>query len=411
MTEVKYLDIPSLRDVIVELVRAGCAPERLEVIAARAVFRALRLEGIDFRTAIILKEEMLSAGGDAALPAGLPEDAAAKVDALLFGTLEDYRRFLGALSSYENMRSLGSKIKKALMNVEGSKPPPPLVCGRGKLEFGEKTYIMGILNITPDSFYDGGKNFNLGAALREAEAMINAGVDIIDIGGESTRPSAETVSLDEELRRVIPVIENIRRKNQKVLISIDTCKSAVAEKALDSGADIVNDISALRFDNKMASLIAGRKVPVCLMHMQGTPRDMQRDPHYERDVCFEIIDFLAERVEYAASEGIPEGNIVIDPGIGFGKTVEHNLIILNWLNEFRVLGRPILIGSSRKSFIGKVLDLEPTERLEGSLSSAVVAAARGADIVRVHDYAETIRGLRLADAIIRKKRMARGVHL
>jgi dihydropteroate synthase len=260
------------------------------------------------------------------------------------------------------------------------------------------TVVMGIVNVTPDSFYDGGKRFDTGRAADDAIEMIDLGAEILDIGGESTRPGAQPVSLEEEIRRVLPVIRELR-KRCSVPISIDTYKGAVARVALDEGADIVNDISALRFDPAMAALVAHEGVPLILMHMQGVPRTMQREPHYE-DVVREVRDFLAERVCAAKQAGIAPEKIIIDPGIGFGKTLAHNLALLKNLQSFNSLGQPLLIGVSRKAFIGKILSAAgPEERLEGSLAAAVAAALSGANILRVHDVSETVRALRVIDAI------------
>jgi dihydropteroate synthase len=260
------------------------------------------------------------------------------------------------------------------------------------------TVVMGIVNVTPDSFYDGGKRFDSAKAAADAFEMINSGAEILDIGGESTRPGAQPVSLDEELRRVLPVLRELR-KSSSVPISIDTYKEAVARAALDAGADIVNDISALRFDPGMAALVASEGVPVILMHMQGVPRTMQQEPHY-RDVVGEVQDFLVERVRSANQAGIDTERLIIDPGIGFGKTLAHNLALLKNLDSFKLLGQPLLVGVSRKAFIGKILNAAaPQERLEGSLAAAVAAALSGANIMRVHDVGETRRALRVADAI------------
>jgi dihydropteroate synthase len=257
---------------------------------------------------------------------------------------------------------------------------------------------MGIINVTPDSFYDGGKRFDSARAAADGFDMIASGAEILDIGGESTRPGAQPVSLDEELRRVLPVIRELR-KVSRVPISVDTYKEAVARAALDVGADIVNDISALRFDPGMAELVAGEGVPIILMHMQGEPRTMQREPHYG-DVVREVREFLAERARSANQAGIAQEQIIIDPGIGFGKTLAHNLALLKNLQSLKSVGQPLLIGVSRKAFIGKILSAAaPEERLEGSLAAAVAAALSGANILRVHDVSETVRAVRVADAI------------
>jgi dihydropteroate synthase len=267
----------------------------------------------------------------------------------------------------------------------------------GTIALGQRTVLMGIINVTPDSFYDGGRRLDADRAIADGLGLIEAGADIIDIGGESTRPGARPVSAEEELERVLPVIRGLRHV-AKVPISIDTYKSRVAREALDEGADIVNDVSALRFDDEMAALAAAERVPVVLMHMLGTPRTMQTEPRYD-NVLREVIDFLAERIQFAARAGIERQNIIVDPGIGFGKTLDHNLALLRGLPAFAALGQPLLVGASRKAFIGRILGTEADERLEGSLAAAVAAVMGGAEIVRVHDVKETQRAIRVADAI------------
>jgi dihydropteroate synthase len=227
--------------------------------------------------------------------------------------------------------------------------------------------------------------------------MIEEGADIIDIGGESTRPGAEPAPEDEELKRVLPLIRAVRRE-AAIPISIDTYKYTVARMALDEGADVINDISALRFDRRMAALAAAEKVPIVLMHMQGEPRSMQKQPRY-REVVSEVRDFLAHRLDFALSQGIERTNIVIDPGIGFGKSLEHNCALLRGLPAVAALGQALLVGASRKAFIGRILDADADDRLEGSLAAAVAAVLGGAHIVRVHDVKQTRRAVRVADAI------------
>lgn len=273
-----------------------------------------------------------------------------------------------------------------------------LATRHGRIDIACHTVVMGVVNVTPDSFFDGGKRFDSARAAADAFEMIESGAEILDIGGESTRPGAQPVSLDEELRRVLPVIRELRKKSS-VPISVDTYKEAVARAALDVGADIINDISALRFDPAMAALVAREGVPLILMHMQGEPRTMQQKPHYG-DVVRDVREFLAERVHSANQAGIGREQIIIDPGIGFGKTLAHNLALLKNLQSLNSVGQPLLIGVSRKAFIGKILNAAgPEERLEGSLAAAVAAALSGANILRVHDVSETVRAVRVADAI------------
>jgi dihydropteroate synthase len=267
------------------------------------------------------------------------------------------------------------------------------------LDFSSRTLVMGVLNVTPDSFSDGGLFYDHERAIEHGMKLARDGADIIDIGGESTRPGSDPVPLEEEIRRVIPVIEALARELD-VPISIDTCKAEVASRALDAGASMVNDVSALRFDPDMVRVVAERKVPVVLMHMKGTPKDMQLDPRYE-DLISEILEFLEERVHFAESNGVPPEAIIVDPGIGFGKTVEHNLSIIKHLRRFKSLGKPVLLGTSRKSFIGKVLNVGVEEREEGTAATVVAGILNGADIVRVHDVAKILPAVRMADAIAR----------
>ena len=267
------------------------------------------------------------------------------------------------------------------------------------MDLSSRTYVVGILNVTPDSFSDGGKFFRPQDAHKRALRMVEEGADIIDVGGQSTRPGSENISLEEELRRVIPLVRELAKKIQ-IPISVDTYSSQVALAALDAGAEMINDISGLRFDSKMAGVVARCQAGLVLMHIQGTPKNMQEDPHYD-DLLEEIKDYLRESIKLAEQAGIKEDKIIIDPGIGFGKKIEHNLSILKNLRRFEELGKPIMVGTSRKSFIGKLLDLPVEDRLEGSLASVAVSILNGANIVRVHDVGESVRVARLVDAIMR----------
>lgn len=267
-----------------------------------------------------------------------------------------------------------------------------------EFDFLKKTYIMGIVNVTPDSFFDGGRYFDVQKAVDHALRLVDEGADILDIGGESTRPGAEPVSIDEELRRVIPVIEVIS-KRISIPISIDTYKARVAEETIKAGATIINDISGLRFDPEMPEVASKYKVPVVITHIKGTPKDMQKNPHYEALIP-EIIEYLRNSIVIAKKAGIDENMIIIDPGIGFGKLPEHNLTIIKNLKEFSKLGKPLLVGVSRKSFIGKVLNEDsPEKRLEGTASAVAISVINGANIVRVHDVGFMRKVVRMADAI------------
>ena len=280
-----------------------------------------------------------------------------------------------------------------------------LAWGRHRLSFGPRPLIMGILNVTPDSFSDGGRFFSTRDAVAQAEKMVREGADIIDIGGESTRPFSEAVSEAEEIRRVIPVVEALAHR-VKIPISIDTSKSVVAKRALVAGASMINDISALRADPALAGVAADSGVPLILMHMKGSPGNMQVAPMYE-DLFGEIYTFLEQAVATAEQKGIQRSRIIIDPGIGFGKTVQHNLLLLKHLSSFKTLKLPVLIGTSRKAFVRKLLkpdhltDLDPQLPMveTGTQATVAVAALNGADIVRVHDVADTLATLKIVAAI------------
>ena len=258
---------------------------------------------------------------------------------------------------------------------------------------------MGILNITPDSFSDGGKYLSASRAIDRAFAMVDNGADIIDIGGESTRPGSDFISKDEELQRIVPVIQEIRNQDSEILISIDTYKSDVAEIAVDLGANIVNDISGLTFDQNMSTFLSGRDIPVIIMHINGKPKTMQVNPIYD-DLINDINSFFKKQIIFAQSNGIDRDNIILDPGIGFGKTFNHNLTIINNLKDLCSLGHPIMVGTSRKAFIGDILDAPHSERVEGTIASVVASVINGANIVRVHDVKEIKKAIMVTEKIL-----------
>jgi dihydropteroate synthase len=267
------------------------------------------------------------------------------------------------------------------------------------VDLSKRGMIMGVLNVTPDSFSDGGEFFATDAAIGSGIKMALKGADIIDVGGESTRPGAEPVSVKEQLRRVIPVIEKLRPKID-IFISIDTSKSEVASAALDAGASIINDVTAGREDERMLSLAATRKAAIVLMHMQGEPRTMQKNPHYE-DVVTEVADFFRQQYARALECGVDPMTIAFDPGIGFGKTLEHNLTLLKNLERLRVHDRPLAVGVSRKSFLGKLVDsFKMSERASPTIALTGILRGRGADIFRVHDVKENVAALRVAEAVL-----------
>jgi dihydropteroate synthase len=267
--------------------------------------------------------------------------------------------------------------------------------GAIEYDLASRTYIMGILNITPDSFSNGGKFLDRDAAITHGIRMAEEGADFIDVGGESTRPGSESVSIEEEIRRVVPVIETLTKKNS-IPISIDTNKSEVADAALNAGAVIVNDISGMTFDQRMPSVVVRYNATVILMHIKGKPKTMQENPIYE-NVTVEVKQYLADRVSIARQAGIEQ--IIVDPGIGFGKKYEHNIQLIQELNQLTELGYPVLIGPSRKSFLGVILDLPPSERLEGTAAVVTISILHGANVIRVHDVKEMKRVAKVSDAL------------
>ncbi len=273
-----------------------------------------------------------------------------------------------------------------------------LNCRGHILELGSRTHIMGVVNCTPDSFYAGSRNLDVKSAVETGIKMVEEGADILDIGGESTRPGAEYIAEEEELNRILPVIKSLLEAVD-IPLSVDTYKAGVAQHALDAGAHIINDISALTFDPEMAAVIAEFNVPVILMHIKGKPKNMQENPGYE-NVINEINDYFRQRMQFAMERGIALNNVVLDPGIGFGKRLMDNYDIIKNIKSFKELGRPILVGPSRKSFIGKVLNLPPEHSVEGTISAATAAILNGADILRVHDVKEMKRAAMIADKLI-----------
>jgi dihydropteroate synthase len=263
---------------------------------------------------------------------------------------------------------------------------------------GARTWIMGVVNATPDSFFDGGLHADPASAVAHGLQLVGEGADILDIGGESSRPGSDPVTAEEELRRVLPVLEGLRARTA-VLLSVDTTKDEVAEAALAAGADIINDIKAARGDSRIFDRVAAAGAGMVLMHMQGTPKTMQAEPHYD-DVVAEVRDFLAGRMSAARAAGVDAESLILDPGIGFGKRVEDNLALIESVDKLAALGRPVLLGVSRKGFIGRILNAPPEDRLEGSIGAALVGLVRGAHILRVHDVKSVGQAARVADAIL-----------
>ncbi len=307
-----------------------------------------------------------------------------------------HKAFLEKSQNHVEIQKILSQIQDVLSNIKNNEVV--LNCGGKSLRVGKYPRLMGIINVTPDSFSDGGINYRREVAVARAHQMAEEGADIIDIGGESSRPGSDPVDAHEEIKRVVPIIAQIS-KELDLPISIDTTKSEVARAALDAGAGMINDISGLHWDFKLAEVAAQYGVPVVIMHTRGKPKTMQQNVHY-KSLFSEMIRYLKEGISMALSAGIPADQIVVDPGIGFGKSTEDNLRIMNGLFEFSVLGKPILLGASRKSFIGKTLNANVTQRLEGTLATTVFGVLRGASIIRVHDVKENYRALRMLKHMI-----------
>lgn len=374
----------------------GVDPVGIKLMSPKLLHFNLKIDGLTSPQANILKQEMLSVGGDAAVSVGVINCSVKTTDAIISGTEKQIYSAVKKLSMQPfDLKKVAVKIKSALDNI--SRKDVELEAKSGRWVHGKRTLVMGILNTTPDSFYDGGKYFKKADAVKRALQMIEDGADIIDIGGESSRPGSKPVALKEELKRVIPVIKEIAKRSDAI-ISIDTTKAEVAKQAIGAGAQIVNDISALRFDPEMAKVCAKNKTGVMLMHIRGTPATMQQDVRYY-DLMSEIFKYLEERVAFAVKSGIKRERIAIDPGIGFGKSAEDNLKIIRRLSELKSIGRPIALGTSRKSFIGRTLGLEAKDRLEGTIATIVAAICSGAGIVRVHDVKEARMAADMADAI------------
>jgi len=329
----------------------------------------------------------------------MPSQAGDAGHLLLLGPVHAVEACAKALSQPDNPAApLARELLRQLQHIHPLRYGR-LICRGRTLDFSARTGIMGILNVTPDSFSDGGLYMDPCAALDRAQQMLEEGADIIDIGGQSTRPGAEPVAEEEECRRVLPVIEAVA-KAVPALLSVDTSRAGVARAALAAGVHMINDITALTGDPHLLGLVAEHQVPLILMHMQGTPRDMQFNPTYEA-LIDEVFSFLQGRLHAAHAGGIPEECLLIDPGIGFGKGTGHNLEILRKLHHFRALGRPIVVGTSRKAFIGRILGTGVDERLEGTAATVAQAIAQGAAIIRVHDVQAMARVARMMDAIVR----------
>lgn len=385
----------------------GVDPMGIGIMEGKSRHLLVRLDDVDLRAALILKQNILSIGGDAALrreAAGLTVES---TPVLLMGTVTQLRRLSEKLKSQPfGLSELGKKLAQLIHGIdEGAR----FQVGEKDLLESGKTAVMGILNVTPDSFSDGGQYFQLDSAIARGLEMSSHGADIIDVGGESTRPGSRSVGEEEELRRVIPVIKALSKESVSE-ISIDTTRSKVAREALQAGATIVNDISAMSFDTEMLPVVSSEGASVVLMHTRGKPEHMQDNPEYG-DLAGEIYGYLGNAVDRALEEGIPQDKICIDPGIGFGKSPEQNLELIGRIAELRSIGTAVMLGASRKSFIEAVSPTAEEQqdeigggqqvhaRLPGSIAAVTAAVLKGVDIVRVHDVRETVQAVEIAAGI------------
>lgn len=361
-------------------------------MAPKAVHRVLKISGLTPRQANIVKQEMLGKGGDAAVARGVIDCSAEKSDVLVMGTVKQIQAMTAKLKMQPfGLPALAEQIREVLSALEG-RMPFNLDCRGKMLPIGERTLVMGILNVTPDSFSDGGMFHDPGRAVEHALRMREEGADIIDLGGESTRPGHQSVDTEEEMKRIMPVLSRLVRELD-IPVSVDTTKAPVAARALEEGAHIINDQWALRSDPEMAGVAARYRVPLIIMHNQhGTEY---------RDLMGDMVEYFRGSLALAREAGIDRNKIIIDPGIGFGKTLDQNLEAMRRLKELECLGLPVLLGASRKSMIGKTLDLPPGQRVEGTAATVALGIAYGVDIVRVHDVKEMVRVARMTDAMVR----------
>lgn len=377
------------------LKKVGVDPASIPIFTRKGSFLSLMIYDVPVITANVIKQEMLAAGADAAVHKHAITHKVEKTDVLTMGTLAQHQKLIEKLSkmNYWSLSEIAREIQRCLFFDRISHIELP----SGKKLIFDRTLIMGIVNVTPDSFYEKSR-VDKSKVIDLVSKMVNEGVDIVDVGGESSRPGSDPVSEQEELDRVIPVVELIKN-SFNVVVSVDTYKAKVAEEALKAGADIVNDISALRFDENMSQILVKYKPAVVLMHMKGEPKTMQQNPFYD-DVIKELLTFFKERLELMEKLGLND-KVIIDPGIGFGKRLEDNLEILRRIEEFKTFKVPILVGASRKSFIGKLLDdLPPEERLYGTLAVTAHCVARGVEIIRVHDVQANLHVARIISRLL-----------
>ncbi|MDI9570621.1 MAG: dihydropteroate synthase [Pseudomonadota bacterium] len=376
---------------------AGVDPQGIAAMQPKMRHLNIHLEGVACPAANIIKQEMLAVGGDAAVARGAVSCRLSATDVILMGTRKQLGRFAVKIAAQPfGLPALAERLRGLLANID--RDSWRLATARREIALGGKTLVMGIVNVTPDSFSDGGRYLDRQRAVDHALQLAAEGADILDIGGESSRPGALPVSPEEEMSRVLPVIAAVAEQVD-IPISIDTTKAEVAREAIAAGAEIVNDISALRFDERMPEIVRDSGAALILMHMRGTPRDMQTGDLSYRSLWGEIVGFLAGRIAEARNRGIPEERIVVDPGLGFGKNLADNLRLIRELKECRVLGRPILMGPSRKSFLGRIAGEAPKDLGVETITAITACILNGAQLVRVHEARAAKKAAAVADAI------------
>jgi dihydropteroate synthase len=396
-SRVRYLHVTSEEEALCALKGVETDPDTIRETLPKMTHVNIIIEDIERKAANVIKQEMRSIGGDAAIASDAIGCRVADTDVILMGTLKQIRDFSERTTVQPlSLCGISERISKVLDNL--LLDSVPLRTSRREVVLGERSLIMGILNVTPDSFSDGNRFTSSTLAIEEGIRMAGEGADMIDIGGESTRPGSDPVPQEEELRRVIPVIQGLAARTD-IPLSVDTMKAAVAREALAEGAEIVNDVSSMNFDNRMAKVVADTGAAVILMHMRGIPKTMQTGDLTYRSLYGEIIAFLRDRINDARVNGIEPVRIMVDPGLGFGKTASDNLRLIHYLGELKVLGRPIVTGASRKSFIGQVTGGKPHERLEGTAAAVTAAILNGSRIIRVHDVAAMKKVTCMADAL------------
>jgi len=398
------IEVKDEKDIRKFMASLGVSPEGIKILSPKSKHCAFKIEGIRSWEANIIKQHLLSLGSDAAIERNaLVRNI--KTSTFIFGNLSQLRRLCEKLESQPPaLQEISKKLSLYLDNLDKKEF---VFYARDKVLKIKKPIICGIVNVTDDSFSgDGmlamskvsGKKLT-DLVLRKVEGMVKSGAKIIDIGGESSRPFSKRINAAEEAKRVIPPIKILKNKFKDIIISLDTYKYAVAKKGVDCGVDIINDITALRADARLASLVKKYKLGCILMHMKGTPQTMQLNPRY-KDVVEEEIEFFKERFNFCSQRGIDKNQIFIDPGIGFGKRIEDNTKIINELYKLKIFGAPIFLGLSRKSFIGKIVNVEVGQRLIGTIAASIIAVSKGANVLRVHDVAQTAQALKVVTKII-----------